>query len=300
VGPDGDVIGSTLALAQGLKKLGKKVTAFNHDGCPPYLAFLPKSEMMTDTIPSDTEETVLITVDSGSLDRLGSKINGTRFKEVWNIDHHQSNTRFGDYQFIDVKAGSTGQVVYELLSGCRGFKLTKEIATAIFCTLSTDTGSFKYSNATPSVFALASKLVEAGAKPDVVSQALYETYTKRRLDLLHRVLGSLKFERGGQLAKVYLTKKDIEAVGGEEDDGDDFVNVPRGVVGVKIVCFMKEKSPAEWKLSLRSRDGTNVLKIAQAMGGGGHVLAAGCTVRGLLPEVEAKFDSVLKEQGYFT
>jgi bifunctional oligoribonuclease and PAP phosphatase NrnA len=300
VGPDGDVIGSTLALALGLKKLGKKAIAFNPDGCPAYLKFLPKSEIITDRIPDDLTETILITVDSGDLRRLGEKIDADRFKEVWNIDHHQSNTRFGKHCFIDVKAGSTGQVVHELLNACRGFKMSREIATAIFCTLSTDTGSFKYSNATPSVFQLAGKLVECGARPDQVSQALYDTFPKRRLDLLHRVLGSLKFEHEGRLAKIFLTRRDIEAVGGDGDDSDDFVNVPRGVVGVKIVCFIKEKNPTEWKLSLRSRDGLNVLNIAQSFGGGGHILAAGCTVQGTLNEVEARFDQVLKEQGYFT
>lgn len=298
-GPDGDVIGSTLALALGLKQLGKKAVAYNADGCPQYLKFLPKSDIFINEIPKNFDG-ILITVDSGDVARLGPAIEKHPFKEIWNIDHHQSNTRFGKYNFIEVKAGSTGQVVFELLEACSKFKLTKEIANAIFCTLSTDTGSFRYSNATKEVFELASKLVEKGARPELISEALYETYPSRRLTLLNRVLSTMKFEHGGQLAKMFLTNEDLNATGATGEDSEEFVNFPRGVVGVKIVCFLKEKSPTEWKLSLRCRGKVDVLKVAQHFGGGGHKLAAGCTVKGSLPEVERKLEDALTQEGYFT
>jgi phosphoesterase RecJ-like protein len=297
-GPDGDVIGSTIAMVLGLKKLGKKARAFNHDGCPTSLKFLPKSELFVDQIPKGFEDAVLITVDSGDLNRLGSKIVNHGFKEIWNIDHHKSNTRFGTQNFVDIKAGSTGQVVLELLSACRGFKLTKDIAENIFCTLSTDTGSFRYSNSTPELFELASKLVKAGARPEVVSEALYETYPRRRLVLLKEVLGSLKFENNGTIAKLFLTNADLEKAQAESGDSEEFVNLPRGIVGVKIVCFIKEKTSTEWKLSLRARGDVDVLKVAKAFGGGGHKLAAGATMFGTRLEIESKLDAELKKQGY--
>ncbi len=286
-GPDGDVIGSTLAMTLGLRGLGKKVLAFNHDGCPGTLKFLYKSDSFKNEIPKAFANAILITVDSGDMARLGSKIAAGKFSEIWNVDHHHSNTKFGKYNFIDVKAGSTGQVVHDLLSGIKGFKLTKPIAQSIFCTLSTDTGSFKYSNATPEVFNLAAKLVEAGAEPDVISQALYETYPQRRLLLLQKVLQTLKFELGGKFAVMISTLKDLKDSGALSEDSDEFVNMPRGVVGVKIVCFLKEKSSTEWKVSFRSRDGIKVLKLAQKFGGGGHELAAGATIQGNLKDILA-------------
>ena len=297
-GPDGDVIGSTLAFALALKALGKKAVAFNHDGCPSNLAFLPKSKLIVSQIPKGFEDAVLITVDSGDLNRLGEKIVSHGFKEIWNVDHHQSNTKFGTYNFIDVKAGSTGQVVYDLLSACPGFRLTKEIAQALFCTLSTDTGSFRYSNSTKEVFELAAKLVEAGAKPELISEALYETYPRTRLFLLHKVLSSLKFENDGQVAKLFLTLKDLEETGSKSEDSEEFVNFPRGVSGVKVVCLIKEKTAREWKVSLRCRGKADVLSIAQAFSGGGHKLAAGCTIFGTRVEVEEKLNEELKKQGY--
>ncbi len=299
-GPDGDVIGSTLAMTLGLKKLGKRALAYNSDGCPQFLKFLPKSETVVSEIPKYFLDAILITVDSGDLQRLGPTIENFGFREIWNVDHHQSNTRFGKHNFIDVKAGSTGQVVMELLESCRGFKLTKEIANSIFCTLSTDTGSFRYSNATTEVFELASKLVQNGARPELISEALYETYPQRRLVLMHKVLGTMKFEQNGQLAKMFLTQADLDEAGALGEDSDEFVNLPRGVVGVKVVCFVKEKSPDQWKISLRSRGNLNVLPVAQAFGGGGHKLAAGCTISGSKNEIEKKLDQELTKHGYFS
>lgn len=296
-GPDGDVIGSTLAMALGLKQLKKKVLPYNHDGCPTLLSFLPKSQTFTKEIPSDSEKYVLITVDSGDLARLGRPIKEAKFKEIWNVDHHKSNTKFGKHNFIDVKAGSTGQVVMELLKGCRGFKLTPDIAQAVFCTLSTDTGSFRYSNSTSEVFDLASRLVEAGARPEIISEALYETYPRRRLFLLQRVLSSLKFENDGQLAKIFLTQEDLKVTESKTEDSEEFVNLPRGVSGVKIVVFIKERTPTEWKLSFRARGNVDVLKLAQKFGGGGHKLAAGGTAYGAINSVEEKLTAAIAELG---
>jgi bifunctional oligoribonuclease and PAP phosphatase NrnA len=298
-GPDGDVIGSTLAMALGLKQLGKNVLAYNEDGCPESLRFLPKTKMIKNAIPRGFQTAVLITVDSGDLKRLGEGIVSVPFSAVWNVDHHHSNTQFGTYNFLDVKAGSTGQVVLNLLEACRGFKLTKDIATCAFCTLSTDTGSFRYSNSTEQVFADAAKWVKAGARPDVISEALYESYPQRRLKLLTRVLSSLEFDFSGQFAKLFLSLEDLEKTGALGEDSEDFVNLPRGVVGVKIVCFFKQKDVDTWKLSFRSRDRVNVLKVAQAFGGGGHKVAAGCTVRGDRASVERQVSDQLVALGYF-
>ncbi|MBK9293327.1 MAG: bifunctional oligoribonuclease/PAP phosphatase NrnA [Oligoflexia bacterium] len=296
-GPDGDVIGSTLAMSLGLKKLGKKVLPFNQDGCPKSLMFLPQSNLIKNDLTDEFTDAVLVTVDSGDLLRIGKKISKAKFKEIINVDHHKSNTRFGTHNFIDIKAGSTGQVVVELLQACRGFKLTKDIAQNVFCTLSTDTGSFRYSNSTPEVFNLASVLVKAGAKPDVISQALYETYSQKRLFLLQKVLQSLRFEYDGRLAKMYLTLSDLKECGASLDDSEEFINFPRGVSGVKVVALFKENSPKQWKLSLRSRDNVDVLKIAQEFGGGGHKLAAGCTINLSLDEAEKKFEGIMEQLG---
>jgi bifunctional oligoribonuclease and PAP phosphatase NrnA len=290
-------------MALGLKQLKKFVVAFNHDGCPKWLRFLPKSEIIRDSLPvkngkSSTADYVLITVDSGDFGRLGPKFDGHQFASIWNIDHHASNTRFGDENFIDLKAGSTGQVVYDLLSTCRGFKLNRDIANAIFCTLSTDTGSFKYSNATSQVFALASRLVEAGAKPGELSENLYGTYPRSRLELMKQVLPSMRFDHDGKIAKLFVTLDDLKAASATKEDFDGFETLPRGVPGVKVVCLFKEKVPGEWAFSLRSRENVDVLKIASRFGGGGHKLAAGCTVRGTREEVEAQFERAITELGY--
>lgn len=296
--PDGDVVGSTLALALGLKSLGKKVFAYNNDKCPEILSFLPGSQLLGPEIPRSFKNPVLITVDSGDLQRLGEKLSQYKFKEIWNVDHHKSNTRFGVHNFIDVDAGSTGQVVHDLLTACPGFKMSKNIAQNIYCTLSTDTGSFKYSNATPEVFNLAAKLVAAGAEPAKISQALYETYPARRLFLLQKVLQSLKFELEGRLAIMVCREEDLASANALSEDTDEFVNLPRGVKGVKIVCFLKEKSKVQWKISFRSRDGVPVLKLAQKFGGGGHNLAAGATAdMELRPLLEAIINNVKEVLG---
>jgi phosphoesterase RecJ-like protein len=257
---------------------------------------LPKSNLFTKDLPTKGEW-ILITVDSGDIKRLGDRVENYRFKEIWNIDHHASNTRFGKHNFIDIKAGSTGQVVTELLESLPKFKLDKAIANAVFCTLSTDTGSFRYSNATPEVFGLAKKLVEHGARPELISEALYETYPARRLALMKLALQSLKFTHDGKLARLYQSLEDMATVGAKPEDSEEFVNLPRGVVGVKVVCFLKQKAENQWKLSLRSRGKVNVLSVAQAFGGSGHVLTAGATVDGNLKEINAKLEAVLEKQG---
>jgi phosphoesterase RecJ-like protein len=140
--------------------------------------------------------------------------------------------------------------------------------------------------------------VDAGAKPHLVSEALYETYPQRRLTLLKEVLGSLNFQNNGTVAKLFLTQADLIKAQAKDLDSEEFVNLPRGVVGVKIVCFIKEKNPREWKLSIRSRGNVDVLKIAQVFGGGGHKLAAGATLQGTRTEIEEQLDIELRKQGY--
>src|SRR6202007_745480 len=184
VRPDGDAIGSQLAMVLALRKLGKNVVAWNEDGLPESFAFLTGSELITKPPDEPMEFDIILALDTATKNRLGTGIKAVRAcKTLVNIDHPASNPSYGDLNYFDVQAPATGQIIYELLQDQK-LPFFPEIADALFVAISTDTGSFRYQNTTAQTFEIPGKLVAAGVDLATISNRVYESYPKRRILLL--------------------------------------------------------------------------------------------------------------------
>lgn len=285
--PDGDALGSALALAAGLKKLGKKVKVYNKDRPPSSLKFLPHVERVIQELQVEERFDVAFIVDCADLDRVGegfARHPGIGKKIV--IDHHLLSGRAGDINLIVKEAASTGVIVYHLLKGLR-IPITKEIAIAIYCTLVTDTGSFRYSNTDASVLELASELVSLGVRPWLVSKNLFDNYPVARLKLLGKVLNTLEVSPDGKIASLTLTGEMLRETGATSDLAEEFINFARSIDSVEVAVFIREFEDG-FKISLRSKDFVDVATLASRFGGGGHKRAAGLKMKGTLPEVQSR------------
>lgn len=293
--PDGDALGSALALAAGLKRLRKKVKVYNEDSVPSFLRFLPRWETVSRELsPAERYDAAFI-VDCADLERVGEVFQNHRgISKKIVIDHHARSGRAGDVNLIEVDAASTGVVVHELLKRLQ-IPISKEIAYAIYCTLVTDTGSFRYSNTTASVFRLAHELVSAGVRPWIVSKNLFDAFPKERLQLLGRVLNSLEITSQGRVASIVLANKMLEETGATHEMAEEFINFPRSIDSVEVAVQFRETTDGKIKVSLRSKDVVDVAALAALFGGGGHKRAAGCTLEGPLEEVRQKIYAAVEE-----
>jgi phosphoesterase RecJ-like protein len=277
IAPDGDALGSVLALALALDARGVPLQATwdgEHVTLPSQYDFLPGAELLqatNDFRPPD----VAVALDCATAERLGRlEERVKKAKVVVNIDHHVSNTKFGAVNVVDEKASSTAELVLQLLARM-GAEITPDIATCLYTGLVTDTGRFGYASVTPRTHATASFLIQRGVKVDEVAQNLYERYRFTYLKVLGRVLDRAKLEQEPTFVFSYLTKADREEIGVSMDDTDDLIDVLRSVREADVTCLLKERDDGKWKGSFRSKGGTDVGVIAQGFGGGGHALAAG-------------------------
>jgi len=282
INPDGDALGSSLSLYPVLKKMGKNVKVFNATKpLPDYLDFLPNFEKVTNVLPKKMD--LMISFDCGSFDRLGIE---ERPDFLINIDHHISNTNYGDINIIDPKAASTSQVVYEMLK-TNGVEIDDQSATCIYTALVTDTGSFQYESVNDRVFAIASELVKCGANPNFVAKMLFQRDRLSRLRLLAKAYDTIELCCEGKAAFVEVTKEMMEITGAIKEDTDTIVNSVRAIASVEIACMLREDDEGI-KISLRSKNYADVSKIAQKYGGGGHIRAAGATLKGEFDFVKVK------------
>jgi bifunctional oligoribonuclease and PAP phosphatase NrnA len=289
VRPDCDAIGSQLALALSLQHLGKEVSAWNEDGLPDSFRFLRKSDLITPPPIEPRDFEVAIALDTASQQRLGTALRAIRHAEKWiNIDHHVSNPGYGDLVHIDTLAPATGQIIYEFLRAEK-LPLTYEGVDALYAAISTDTGSFRYPNTTARTFEIASELIKAGANAGSISNKLYESYPKRRVQLLGEILQRASFDAGDQVASMALTNETKKRLGIHPDDIDGLIDYVRCVDTVVVALFFEELPEAKIRLSARSKDvRVDVNKICGEFGGGGHPRAAGARIRGNLEEVRNK------------
>ncbi len=289
VNPDGDALGATLAFANALKTKGKDVYVFNRDPMPFNLQFLPGSQWLKNTEPSFKKPFDLCIVsDSGSIERPGVDLKGWRekgwVKTVLNVDHHKDNQRFGDINYIDLDASSSGECAYDVLEASLG--VNQGSAVCIYTAIITDTGAFRYSNTTPKTMRTATDLMERfRIDPALSSEMIYMTYPRARIDLLAAVLPSLEVSESGLIASLTVHRRTIEQTKGSKDLLDEFVNYPRGIQGVEVAVFFKEAGDNEWRISLRSKRYLDVGAVCNRFGGGGHARAAGCTIKGPLEQV---------------
>ncbi len=274
INPDGDALGSELSLYPILKKMGKKVTVFNvTKPLPQYLDFLPNFEKITDVLPKKIDLTV--SFDCGSFDRLGIE---EKPSFLINIDHHISNTNYGDINIIKANYASTSQIVYELLKA-NDITIPQESAVCLYTALVTDTGSFQYETVNDKVFECAADLVKCEVDPNYIAKMLFQRDRLSRLRLFAKAYETIEMCCNGKVAFVEVTKDMIEKTGAIKEDTDTIVNSVRAIAPVEIACMLREDEEGI-KISLRSKNYANVSKIAEKFGGGGHIRAAGATIKG--------------------
>lgn len=282
VSPDGDALGSTLALKMALEKAGKKVTVMVDDDVPKAFGFLPQINCFVKPANSEVVEAdLLVVLDASSLDRIGKVAQAVKAKAIANIDHHISNTQFADYLYLNTEAAATAEILCNLVEKL-GITPDKDLATCLYTGIYTDCGSFRYANTTPGTMRAAAKLLEYGARPNEISDAL-GTNTRANIEMLGKVLQTLAFYNDGKISTLEINSdlydKDVNT--------DNFISFARYIEGVDVAVLFKAVEPAVTRVSMRSQD-TDVAAIALSFGGGGHVRAAGCTVELPLEQAKAK------------
>ncbi len=298
INPEADSIGSSLALALGLKKMGKKeIAVLSRDPVPETLKFLPSSRIVQ-LKPPRRDFDVVIIVDCNDVKRTGFE--SFRAHKTAIIDHHVLPPQAEQSAFftsvsaslIDPDAAAAGMLVYRVLTSLN-VPVDKNMATNLYAAILTDTGGFKYSNASAESLKIASRLVEAGARPWEISKEIYESIPYKSLKLLGLSLSTL--EKEDSIGWINATKTMFMKTGTTAEDAEDFVDFPRKVKGVEVAIFFRQDGGRSYKLSLRSKGRVNVQKIAKSFGGGGHVAAAGCKINGTLREVQDKIFNAVKK-----
>jgi phosphoesterase RecJ-like protein len=285
--PEGDAIGSELALALALRGMGKTATVLNADPVPGNLLFLPGA----DTVIFDgdgSEYDVAVVVDCGSPERTGRV--GAELRKcplLVNIDHHRTNGDHGELSLVDPDAAATGLLIRRVLSSMR-YEIGLDVAVNIYVAVLTDTGSFHYGSSSPEAFEVAGEMVRRGVDPWAVAEQVYETQSALRLRLLGRVLDSLEVAAGGRVACITTMKSDLREFSAGKDALEGFINYPRSIVGVEVAVSFREEEGGVFRVSFRSKGRVDVSAVAARFGGGGHRNAAGCTVPGTVSEVKKR------------
>ena len=289
VRPDGDALGSQLALGLSLKQLGKDVRIWNEEGMLEKYSFLPNANLLTKPPAEPEDVDVAIALDTAIQNRLGNSLAAVRSAKVWiNIDHHPSNPGYGDLVYIDPNSPATGQILFELIKSEK-LPIDAAIAENLYVAISTDTGSFQYPNTTARTFEIAAELVRAGVDVGRVSQLTYENYPRRRVELLRDLLGTMRFDANDRVASFSLSLATAKKLGVLPEDNEGLIDHLRAIRGVIVAVFFEELADGKVRVSMRSKsEKVNVCAICKKFGGGGHVLAAGARVRGSLAEVERK------------
>lgn len=282
INPDGDAIGSAIGTARILKALGIGAVIWNRDETPGIYRRLAGS----DRIHSGPEPPggfpdsfdAVIALECPSLDRTGL---AERLGElpILNIDHHLGNEHYGEINWVDPSAPSLGEMIFRL---AKGFKLNldQDTATALYLTLVTDTGGFRFANATPKAFETAGALVTEGARPEQVAEWLYESQPASALRLTGEMLQTLRLDHDGRVATAFVTREMFDRAQAEPSDTEGLIDQPRSIAGVAAVAMLRQLEDGSYKVSLRSRGDIDVEAIARRHGGGGHRNAAGYPVQG--------------------
>lgn len=289
VRPDGDAIGSQLALGYALIAAGKNVRLINEDGLPENLAFMAGSERieMPPTEPLEVE--VAIALDTATKPRLGDRaLNAASNAKIWlNIDHHVSNPGYGDLNLIDSTSPATGQILYQLITAL-GLPLPAESRDAIYVAVSTDTGSFQYPSTTAVTYDLAADLIRRGLDVGTINSNIYDNHPYRRLQLMCVLLNSLERTPDGMVASWEMRDQTRIDLSLTPDDSEGLIDYIRAIRGVQVAVFFEELPDGKIRVSMRSKDRRyNVCEIAAEFGGGGHALAAGIRMTGPLENAKA-------------
>lgn len=291
--PDGDAIGSVLACSQILRSMGKQADVCLFDSVPQIYRPLPfaDSVVQTSRVPENYEAAVILECDSIQRTRL----EGLDRHYLINIDHHSSAKPFADVNWIDPHACATAEMIFRL--ACQaGVKLSPEIATCLYTAVLTDTGSFGYAGTSERTFVLAQELVRAGANPVAIAQNVYFSNPTAKMRLLGAALNNL--HRDGALSWMYVTRADMERTDALEEHSEGLVNYALAIEGVEVALFFREMADHRYRVSLRSKGGTNVALVAEKFGGGGHECASGCSLDGPLSVAIDRVLAQLRTQGF--
>ncbi len=285
IDPDGDAIGSLLGMAWVLREMGKEVTAACADPVPEIYTFLPGSGEVTHDPPTD--EDLIISLDAGALDRLGRLYAADRFAitSIINIDHHVTNTRFGDVVLVDPEAAATAEILY-LLFDRLGMPLTLRAVTCLLTGIITDTRSFRTSNTTPRVLQVAAMLMQSGAPLTDIVQQVYESMPLASLCLLGQVLCAMR--RVDRIIWSQVTQEMIRQCNARAEDASNIINLMNSTREADMAILFREDADGSIDVGFRSKPGVDVSEIAVALGGGGHPQASGCRLSGPLAEARQR------------
>lgn len=300
VRPDGDALGSMLALAHALRQLDIPVTCVAEPGeVPGSLSYLPGIEWLISAAELSSPAPLLIALDASSAPRLGAMTEALAgAKEALVIDHHASNTGFGTIQLIDPDAAATGVLVSSLIDRL-GVPLDRDIATCLYTAIVSDTGAFRHSNTSPQVHELAARLLATGIEHDRIVRTLFDTHPAGWLRMLASVLGRTVTEQAGGVGLVWtaVTVADLRDNGLPLDQAESVIDVVRTNDSAEIAVVFKQVPDSEdpvWTVSTRSRGTADVGALCVSLGGGGHRLAAGYTAHGSLDTVIAQLRAALE------
>lgn len=275
ISPDGDCLGSALALGLALRQLNKQVTWYVEEIVPAVYRFLPGSAEYQQ--PTDDTPDVFVLVDCSDLGRVspGIAAMAQRAPLLVNIDHHISNKGFGQYQLVDSEAAATGEIIFRLIRQL-GVQLDLVIATNLYTAILTDTGNFKYENTTATTHLIVAELLGVGVHPTQVARQIYDEMPYPYIQILKVGLNHLQVSDDGKVAWIALSRDDLEKAGAVDEHTDGLINYARLIKGVEVAIMLRETSETTVKVSLRSKNFVDVNLLAAEFGGGGHAKAAGC------------------------
>ena len=293
--PDGDCIGSQLGLSMALANAGKKVWCWNQDAIPQKLAFLNTKMLMRTPEPGRSFDCVIAT-DAASLERIGTVAECISDRKLFiNIDHHKSNTRFADINWVSPREASTGELIYRLLK-VANWPIDPAISDCLFTAVSTDTGSFQYPTTRPTTYNVAGELVRRGADLARICDEVYQSYPLSRVRLLKLLYNRFRLTHQNQIAYFWLKKEDFVRTGADTADSEGLIDHIRAIEPVVVACVFEEVEPELTRISLRSKsDQVDVNEIAKEFGGGGHKAAAGARITGRPLAVQRRVVAALKK-----
>ncbi len=296
INPEGDAIGSQVAAAFLLKKLGKETVILDDNPVPKILQFIKGTEDVLKEMPHDFNYQAVIVLDSPDLTRIG-RVNDYIKKDsvIINIDHHISNINFGKFNWVEPETSSAGEMVYDLFKAFKA-KIDLDDAIALYAAIMTDTGSFRYSNTSSKTHKIAAELIDIGVKPYEMHTKIYETSSIQDTNLLGEALQTMKISDDGKIAWLWVTKEMLKKTKASLEGTEGIINFARSIDGVEIAILFRETgTEGRVKVSFRSKGNVDVNKLAGAFSGGGHPTASGCTVFGKMEEVEKKVLDKAKE-----
>lgn len=285
--PDGDCVGSLLGLFMGLKILGKNVQMFLQDKVPPIYHYLSCVEQIRSSLQSPDAASNIIYLDCSDEERVGEelqKILQGDFCKI-NIDHHQTNDFFANYNYVDPQAAATAEIIFELLIQME-VEISPDIADALYAGIIMDTGRFMNSNTTSHSMKVAAALLGKGADIDMARINLFEAKSLKEIFLIRQALQSINISEDGKIAWMALAYDDVKAIGAVDLHPEGIINYARMINGVEVAVLFRETRPGTIKIGFRSKSQVDVSLLAEKIGGGGHKAAAGASLEGRLDEIK--------------